>query len=193
MFLDDSGFVFNEHRIQFGTDWKNSVLETCPGVGCPLCEQGNQKRLAVVHTIVDFDGYQDRDGKIVDQYKKHLYVLGVSVADILKQSRANWGGLKGHLVKVMRTSAKEANTGSSFDHCLKDGRTVVYPLEQVAARGIDITPFNYVEIFKPRSIEALRTRYGKVGFEYGDTVSSAGGYNASSVAQNQMEDDVPFN
>lgn len=213
LFLDEVGFTFNEHKVlKIPNDWKTAESETCPGPGCPLCEQGNQRLLTIVHTVLDFDGYKDREGKEHDKMKKHLFVMGLTVADIVRENKKNWGGLKGHLIRVTRKTERDARTGSSFDHCLKEGRAIVYNLEDVAARGIDIVPFNYVDIFKPKSLEALNAKYGRVAFTPEDFSGPKGGAKpASALASAPMptppsefnaqagggfgdeSDDVPFN
>lgn len=209
LFLDEVGFTFNEHRIfRIPNDWKSTEMETCPGPGCPLCAQNNARILTIVHTVVDLDGFKDKDGKEQGKMKKHLFAMGVTVADLLREGKKNWGGLKGHAIRVMRKTDRDARTGSAFDHCLKDGKAVVYSLEDVAARNIDITPYNYVEIFQPKSLEALNAKYGRVAFAPDDFAMNTGGpkgatssnsYPPASTEFNAQkggggfDDDVPFN
>lgn len=138
-------FVFYEHQLHMNGSWKNWY--TCPGDNCPLCKHGDRPSLVAAYTIIDHNEWTDKKGGVHKDEKKVL-MAKPGVNKLLRKYANKKGGLRGWKVEVMRKGSDSPNTGDSFD------------FETRVELKSDMQPYNYIEIFAPKSIEELESVFG---------------------------------
>lgn len=133
-------FVFNEHQLQINGNWKNWF--TCPGDGCPLCASGDRPSLVAAFTVIDHSEWTDKKGKVHKDELK-LYMAKTKVNKILRKMMKKKGSLRGWKCEVTRATGESPSTGDGFD------------FEDRITLSDDIQPPDYMELFKPKSMEDL--------------------------------------
>lgn len=124
VFIDDHGFNIREHSVKVNGDWRKF---TCAGKGCLFCERlpKNPGSPVSCFTVIDLDGYVDRQGVVQKKNATMVLVAGTEVSTIihnLKISRPEKSivGVQ-YLVKrkpsVMKNNRKQQDysTGSEFN------------------------------------------------------------------------------
>lgn len=164
VFLDTKGFFFSEHQFKVGGSWKN--WETCiTDIGeedCPLCESGLTASYVCVFSIIDLSKYTDKRGNKVTAMKKLLVLKSMARVKVLKQKERREDNLTGCVFEVTRFKASECSTGEDFEFL---HRAAPEEVKETCPDGEDkekwLEPFNYVEMFKPKSAEELRVVIGR--------------------------------
>jgi hypothetical protein len=162
VFIDDLLFVVNEHRFKKDGHYNN--FETCVKDvegECLICDADNRPYIAWVTTVIDLTPYTKKDGTEVTVSKK-LMVVKQGGAEKLLRRQKKMGTLKGKKFTLSRSSdPKGEATGTDIEF---DKDVDLDQLKQFAPEGIDqdewITPFDYKELFKPKSIKELRQEMG---------------------------------
>lgn len=162
IFLDDLLFPVKEHRYKANGHYNN--WETCVRDiegECPLCEADNRAYLALVTTIIDLTPYEKKDGTQVLASKK-LMVVKHGGAEKLLRRQKNLGTLVGKKFELFRSNdPKGEATGTDIDY---EKDVELDALKQYAPEGIDpeewLKPFDYKEIFAPKSVVELRKSIG---------------------------------
>lgn len=163
LFLDSKGFYFREHQLNINNSWLN--WETCiSDIGeddCPICESGYKYSYVCAFSIIDLSKYKDKRGNMVTARKKLLILKSTARNKILKRKEKLENDLTGCVFEVTRYNEKEANTGEDFEFLR---RVDLEEAKELCPQGEDakdfITPYNYMELFKPKSAEELRKVIG---------------------------------
>lgn len=152
IFLDDQAFSFDEHQVYLNGSWTNWF--TCLGMrnGCPPCVSDNKPYRATVFTVIDLSKWSDRKGN-VHQNEKKLLVVKEDTTLALKQKFERWGGLKGKQVIISRKDKDDYSSGSDFELAMSGGQI----LKPDMSKFQDIQPYDYKEVFKPLTPDALRS------------------------------------
>jgi len=163
VFLDKIGFFVKEHNFKRDGHFRN--WETCiselSDEGCPLCEIGNKFNWVAVSTIIDLTPFTTKDGRVIKASKKLIVLKGTPRKKFLKR-QANLGGdLTGHVFAVTRYGPKDPATGDDIEYIKKID---LNSLKKVAPPDVDfeewIKPYDYKEIFKPKTAQELRRILG---------------------------------
>jgi len=151
--------IFNEHQVKRDGHWRNwyPCTEDIDGSEpCPICEQGDGYRpaLVAVFTIIDHSAWKQGDGT-VHQYEKKLYVCKREAFKLLQKLAIKRGGLTGCTFDVMRSGEKSFASGNHFDFIEKS------TLPKIATKlGIedDMEAIDYEEAipyFSPEKLKEL--------------------------------------
>lgn len=170
-FLDGEGFFFREHQYYKNGSWLN--WETCiSDIGedeeCPPCEEGNKYSYVAAFTVIDHTKFKTRRGAEVTARKRLIVFKSTARNKVLKQKERREGNLKGCMFELSRFTDKECSTGEDFEFL---ERIDVEELKTLAPEGANaeetkkkaedfVKPFDYAEIFKPKSAAELRVALG---------------------------------
>jgi len=163
VFLDDLYFFFSEHQFYANDSYYN--YETCIDDiegECPLCENGNRPSIVAVTTIIDFTQHKKKDGTFTDKPTKKPMVLKQGGTERLLKRQKKLGGLTYRKFEVYRSSdPKGEATGTDIDY---EKEVDVEDLKKFAPEGVDpnewIKPFDYAEMFQPKTAPELRKILG---------------------------------
>jgi hypothetical protein len=162
IFLDDLDTFLLEHQFKANGSYYN--YETCikdiEGE-CPLCESNNIPALVSVATIFDLTEYKKKDGTIAPPRKKIIvFKKGGTERFLRKQEKL--GGLKYKKFEVYRSMDEKGEATGTDAEFEKEVDPKV--LEQFCPEDEKfedwIKPFDYVEIFRPKSAAELRAAMG---------------------------------
>jgi len=134
-------FRCHEHQFHLNGHWRNWFTCLTPmGVGCPACKAGNEASGIAVWTVIDHSVWTDKSGKTHKDELK-LFVVKTTSAPfkLLKQQSEKRGGLRGCTYEVQRLGDKSPNVGDTFD------------FEEKKPLDAALQPFNYFEVFAPKS------------------------------------------
>lgn len=162
-FLDTKGFFYKEHQFYRDGHWRN--WETCISdiseEDCPPCEAGHKYSYNCAFSIIDLTKYTDKKGNKVTASKKLLILKAGARNKVLKQKERRDNDLAHCVFDVTRFTKKECSTGEDFEF-LK--RATADELKELCPAGENpdewLTPFNYLEMFQPKSAEELRKLVG---------------------------------
>lgn len=142
---------------------------------CPLCEAGMQAAYIVVFTGIDHTEYTLKKGanagQVIKNTKKIAVFKSTARNKVLKKKEQKDGDLTGCTFEISRFGAKDNSSGSDFEfikRCTTEELKVFAPATQYGKSGqqepVDpdewIKPFNYEEVFKPKSTEDLLALIG---------------------------------
>lgn len=178
--LDDLLFPVREHEFKDARGWKK--FETCIQEvegECAGCESNLRSYLAFVTTVIHIDP-KKKDGTEQKPTKKLMVVKQGASKTWLKRQK-EMGTLKGKAFKLERSGdTKSPTTGSNIEF-KKDAD--MEKVKSLAPEGIDkeewVKPYDYKEIFKPKSPKELRAALG-----IGDPV---GGEDDSDITKDEGE------
>jgi hypothetical protein len=169
IFLDDIGERSFLLEHQFQTKKADGTInyynyETCirdiEGE-CPLCDSGSRPTLVAVSTVFDLTEYTKKDGTIAGPRKK-LIVLKKGGQDRFLRKQEKLGGLKYKKFEVYRSSDQKAEATGTDAEFEKEIDPKV--LEQFCPEDEKfedwIKPFDYAEVFKPKTAQELRAAMG---------------------------------
>lgn len=162
VFFDDLDTFLLEHQFQANGSYYN--YETCirdiEGE-CPLCESGNNPSLVSVATIFDLTEYKKKDGTIAPPRKK-IIVLKKGGTERFLRKQEKLGGLKHAKFEIYRSSDQKGEaTGTDVEY-----EKVIDPeaLREFCPENEKfedwIKPFDYSEIFAPKSPAQIRAIIG---------------------------------
>lgn len=160
--LDDDGILdtptFREHSMKLNGKWTTFV--SCEDdEPDPLQEQGKEPYFAQIFTIIDHDGYVDREGKEHINIKRPFVAKKKTIKQLQKIATKR-GGLAGCTFTVSRTSDKDPNVGNNFDFEKKrEGKTLIkfFMSEGMSKKEAmeAVEPFNYEEVLTYHSADEL--------------------------------------
>ena len=162
IFLDDLDCFLLEHQFQANGSYYN--YETCirdiEGE-CELCDSNNTPALVSVATIFDLTEYKKKDGTIAPPRKKIIvFKKGGTERFLRKQEKL--GGLKYKKFEVYRSMDQKGEATGTDAEFEKEIDPKV--LEQFCPEDEKfedwIKPFDYAEIFKPKTAAELRAAMG---------------------------------
>ena len=231
MFLDDEPFGFWEHAVKLNGHWRNYfVCLTRNGIeGSCVLDNVRAQNLYYIGflTAVDFSAWTNDRGETY-QYDTKLYGAKLGSKDkpgILKKLRRlkeRHGGLCGRIFDVYRTGSKSEAIGDEFNLVESIDPREIHsyarslgvdpgPRTEQTPQGKNWVPFNYAELFKPKSNAEIQKVLGlgvqqpsqQQGFSQGSGQGQgSGGFPSQSSGgqqsppQGQMpaggDNDVPF-
>ena len=139
-------FMVREHQFRIDGDWKNWFTCISRGGDCAPCQKGNGSYQIAVYTIIDHTEWEDRSGNL---HKDEVKLLCVKTSTTTfralekRAKRAKKNGLRGVKFEVERSSDRSVNVGDLYEYV----DTVDLPE--------DLKPFNYLELFAPKTSEEL--------------------------------------
>ena len=187
VFLDDIDTFLLEHQYSRIINGKTNYYnyETCirdiEGE-CPLCENGNNASLVSVATVVDFTEHTKRDGTKTGPRKK-IIVLKKGGTERFLRKQEKLKGLKYKKFELFRSSDQKAEATGTDAEYEKD--VDINVLKKFCPEGQDanewIKPFDYGEIFKPKSASDIRRLIG-ISEPVGSTESEPEEFKKESLA-----------
>ena len=192
-FLDSPSFFIREHQLHIGGSWQN--YETCLSDfdNCPLDEAGMKPSYVVAATIIDHTEFVLKKGPnagtLIKNQKRLIVFKSTARLKILKQKERKEGDLTYCQFEATRYTAKECSTSEDFQYIktltLEEVKAFA-PATMLGKSGqqepVDpnewIKPFDYPEVFKPKSADELRALVGgiaPVGAEKADPINPADG------------------
>lgn len=162
VFLDDLTFFFAEHQFYANDSYYN--YETCIADiegDCPLCENGNRSSIVAVTTVIDLTQHKKKDGTLTSPTKKPMVLKSGGTERLLKRQK-KLGSLKYKKFEIYRSSdPKGEATGTDLDY---EKDVDIEALKKLAPEGVDpnewIKPFDYADMFEPKSANELRKILG---------------------------------
>lgn len=191
-FLGSPNFYFREHQLFIGGSWQN--YESCLSDfdNCPLDEAGMKPSYVVAATIIDHTEFVlkrgPNAGNLIKNQKRLIVFKSTARLKILKQKERREGDLTYCQFEATRYTAKECATGEEFEYIKTltlDEVKAFAPATVMGKSGQQeptdpaewIKPFDYPEVFKPKSADELRALVGGVapiGAEKADLTNSVG-------------------
>ena len=119
VWVDDDPFCIYEYNPKMNGSWKNwftDPSEVYPDdTTVQEILQGKFNRYYVGYTtIVDCSKWKDRRGNEY-QYELKLFPTKIKSLKLFQSKSEDWGGAKGKVVKVRRTSSEDASCGNDFE------------------------------------------------------------------------------
>lgn len=186
-FLDGDGFFFYEHQLKINGDWKNWFTCLKDFSECPLCDSGDTPSYVAAYTVIDHSEYvSKKTGKKVKNQKKLLVTKG-PVHDKWARRIEENGDLTYCVYSCARDRKNECNTGEDITFRKRLSREEILKFKP---EGVDdeewLKPFDYMEVFKPLSVDELRNIVGQapVGSEGPAKEDGAGGGGKMPVPDN---------
>lgn len=191
--LDSPSFFYREHQLFIGGNWQN--YETCLSDfdNCPLDEAGMKPSYVVAASIIDHTEFVlkrgPNAGTVIKNQKRLIVFKSTARLKILKQKERRDGDLTYCQFEATRYTAKECSTSEDFQYIktltLEEVKAFA-PTTMLGKSGqqepVDpaewIKPFNYAEVFKPKSADDLRALVGgvpPVGSEKATPINPADG------------------
>ncbi|RLB91510.1 MAG: hypothetical protein DRH50_10985 [Deltaproteobacteria bacterium] len=129
---------------------------------CPICESGQASSYIVVGTVISHKVWTDRAGNKHANEKVLFVAKGRARQRLLRQIGLRDGDLTGCVYEMARgSSSTECASGEDFEFI---GRLSKAKMKKLVPKGEDakefLKPFNYEEIFAPKSAEELRKLVG---------------------------------
>jgi hypothetical protein len=172
VFLDDLLFPIREHQLKDAKGYTRfeTCIEELEGE-CPLCDSNMRSFLGFASTVIHLDPVK-KDGTKMPPTKKLIVIKQGAAKNWLRRQK-EYGSLKGKVFKLYRSSdSKSPTTGSDIEY-KKDADWE--KAKKMAPEGVDanewIKPYDYKELFKPKSVQELRASMGisaPVGSEEAD-------------------------
>ncbi len=199
VFLDTEGFYFHEHQIYRNNSWKNWYTCLREFSECPICEADYKPSYVAAYTVIDTAKYvSKKTGKEVKNVKK-LLILKSTVQPMWARRREEAGGdLTYGVFKLYRDKKEQASTGEDVQYKGKLTQEKVLMLKPEGMSNEEfLAPYDYLELFKPKSVDELRSIMGQtvIGSEQPSGGNGASNHipippNAATVAGDASIEDL---
>ena len=164
-FLDTEGFYFSEHNLQRNGKWGNYYTCLKDFSECPLCEAGDRSGYVCAYTIIDHSEYQStKTGRIIKNQKKLLVVRPQVMNKLARRKESLDGNLQYGLFLFSRDSQQECSTGEDIEFIKRLSKDDILKFKPRDGNVTDeefLSPFNYMELFQPKSVDELRQIAGQ--------------------------------
>ena len=162
VFLDTPKFFFHEHNLKLNNKWGNYFTCLKDFDTCPICESGEHSSYCLVGTVIDTRQWEDKDGNSHKNEKRLFVAKGKARQRLLKQIERRDGDLRLAVLECSRgTGSTESSVGEDYEFL---GKLPVAKVKKLLPAGEKASeffkPFNYEELFKPKSKEELRKLMG---------------------------------
>jgi hypothetical protein len=163
-FLDTEGFYFYEHNIKTG---KMFEPYTClhDFSECPLCEAGHRPSSVCAYTIIDHSEFtSEKTGKTYKHIKRLLVVKSAVINKLARRREGLDGNLTYGVFIFSRDKKEECATGEDIEFIKRNDKKDVLRFKPKDAKESDeewLKPFDYAQLFAPKSIEELRVIAGQ--------------------------------
>lgn len=180
LYLDTEPFFVRLHTVPNGRGgFDDEVCLADTGEPCPLCQKlGKEGTWTLVLTALDKRPYRNREGKLIKQSKKLVYVKSRNIDKYERQYNKH-KTFRGMVVTHRRHGGKEASIGEDLEFKAK-----LVPGAVVAKSGDLAKVTDYAKAFAPLSVEAMESKYANLSG--GNQVGGGG-----RGRQNDDDDDAP--
>lgn len=160
---------FKEHSYKAGGTWGHfaTCISDMGGEDCPFCDDGMRYSYVCAFTIIDLSQFTTKkDSQLITASKKLFVTKGTATKKLLKKRERQNGNLVGCKFEVSRYEQKEVSTGSDFEFIERLDENAMMNLRMTSGPYSTpanewLKPFNYMEIFKPKSAQEMRKLLGK--------------------------------
>lgn len=150
IFIDDDGCFIHEHNIPVDGKYGRNFMTCLREVGvCPICQSGNNATFTAYFTIIDVDGWTDREGK-EHRNVRMLYPAKGSTIQVMKKLILQYKGLVGRAFTVERIDENDSNCGRDFTLIKKKPDMTKLPPK-------DRKAFDYDTVFELATEDELAT------------------------------------
>jgi hypothetical protein len=164
-FLDTQGFYFNEHHLQINGRWGNYFTCRRDFDECPLCESGHKVGYVCAFTCIDHSEWTHaKTGTVYKNQKKLLVVRSAVINKLVRRREALQGNLTYALFLFTRDKKEEVGTGADIEYIKRLSPSDLIKFKPRDSKESDedwLKPFNYLELFAPKSVEELRKIAGQ--------------------------------
>lgn len=151
--VEDSFFGVWEHNPRIDGSWFNYFTCTEGLSDCPLCAADIYRYYIGALTVLDLSEWTDKQGKMHKNERKLLVAKADSIKKLLRRKEREGGSLVGCMFNVYRSGEKSPNIGDDWEL-----------LERVKLEDYgNPEAFDYLEEFKPKSIDELEAIAKKAG------------------------------
>ena len=159
---------------------------------CPVCDEtGNQSYYALFLTVLDLEGYEDKNGNRVPWSRK-LFVVKAGMQRTWVRQFENHGSLRGRIFTVIRDNDKSPRTGNEIVDTGKkfsEKKLATYINTYKDRNGKTHTedcsqPYNYDELFPPMTREELERAVGA------DPTPGSRRHESRNLDDDDLEDDA---
>lgn len=161
VFLDDPDFYCFEHNVPLQGKFFNYYTCIKEVDNCPWCDAGDRGYYLVAATVINTTPQEAKDGRTFKN-QKMLLVCKSDLQQKLKRQREKRGGtLKLAALELTRGTAEKSP--SSGDNVEFLGKVSIDKLKTLIPDGETddwIRPFDYEEVFAPKSAEEMRKLAG---------------------------------
>ena len=139
-------FQFQEYNVQINGNWRNWFTRHPNPAEDLLAEMGHKASRVAVFTIIDHNEYTDKKG-VVHKDKLCVYVIkrSLPIYSMWERAMARFGSLEGKTFLISRMGDKSSGCGSVLERT-DDWQGFNNSVHK---------PFNYLELFAPKSREEL--------------------------------------
>jgi hypothetical protein len=165
VFLDTPDFFVHEHNLKIGGKYFNYATCLREVDTCPPCDEGDNPSYIVAGSIINLTPWTDKEGKVHKNEKQLFVAKGRARQRLMKQIERRGGDLTGCVYEMSRgSSTTECSTGEDFEYIKTVEVKKMLKAAPVDKKGqVDktfIEPFNYAEIFAPKTSAELREMLG---------------------------------
>jgi hypothetical protein len=155
-FLDNPSFFVHEHNLRIDGKFGNFFTCVKDFDTCPVCEDGDTPGYIVVATVIDHTVWEDREGKKHRNQKKLFVGKGKARQSLLRQIERRDDDLKYCVYEMSRgSSSTECSTGEDYEFLKRLNRGQTKKFIPAGEKDSWLEPFDYEELFTPKSIEEL--------------------------------------
>lgn len=181
LYLDTEPFFVRLHTVPNGRGgYDDEVCLADTGEPCPLCRKlGKEGAWTLVLTALDKRPYRNREGKLIKQSKKLVYVKSRNIDKYERQYNRH-KTFRGMVVTHRRHGAKEASIGEDLEF-----KSKLVPGAVIAKNGDLAKVTDYAKAFAPLTVEAMESKYANV------TAEGGGGGGGRRGGNSDDDDDAP--
>lgn len=149
--------MLKEHQLRLNGHWRNWFTCLAPqGKPCPVCQSGDTARQIAAFTVIDHSRWKDKQGNWhQDEVKLWVVKTSSSTFKLIQKQAAKRKGLRGCVFTVSRLGDKSSGVGDNYEYEEK-----VDEAQLVDSDGNSLQPYNYLEVFKPKSGKELSAIVG---------------------------------
>jgi hypothetical protein len=160
--LDNPEFLVSEHNLKLNNRFHNFFTCIQEKETCPICESNDNPGWALVGTIISHKAFTDKDGNEHKAQKQLFVAKGRARSRIITQMERRKGDLTHSVYESTRGAGQtECSTGEDFEYLGKLNKEKLMELaESIGEDESWLEPFDYEEVFKPKSAAELRKIVG---------------------------------
>ena len=182
-FLDDPDFFFSVHSVKNVRGGFDDITCINDFDTCPICASGQYPSYALLATVIDHEGYINKDGvKRLHTKQLAMFKSGAQKKLLRRKEDLKLPSLAGCCFTFARDGKKECATGEDiqfFKQFTPNQMLQMAPKDIIDKGQAEIvkhiTPYDYAKIFAPRTKEELSALIGApppVGAQDNSGVSS---------------------
>lgn len=185
MFKEHNVPIFKRVKGKMKKVWSQYTCLATVNQECPFCSPDNQAVTKYAYTLLDREGYTDKDDNTVREIRK-LYVVGIKQYKALESFRAEIGNLRDRDIIIKRSGT---GTDTTYLYIGKDKEKLVPDVTAKEREDFSLEVLDYEDLLKPVSrqdaINVLRS-----GKSFSAPDKKEEGDDGDSNAGD--DDDIPF-